>query len=106
MKEKRVTKQKQSKRRSNKKMRRTRAQINEELEKKCNEAKSKRSSPSSFSLDDDSFSTNNCPPISLKYCSSSEKHAIIKGFDTLTSEISFNHCHCCRRIAMNLCMAS
>jgi hypothetical protein len=39
MKEKRVTKQKQSKRRSNKKMRRTRAQINEELEKKCNEAK-------------------------------------------------------------------
>jgi hypothetical protein len=33
-------------------------------------------------------------------------HAIIKEFDTLTSEISFNHCYCCKRVVINLCMAS
>ncbi len=107
MKEKRVNKRGQSKRRSDKKMRQTRAQIKgTELKKKHNETKSKRPSSSSFSLNDNSFSTNNCPPISLKCCSSSEKHAIIKEFDTLTSDISFNHCYCCKRVAINLCMVS
>jgi hypothetical protein len=106
MKEKRVNKWRWSKRRSDKKMRGTRAQIKgEELEKKRNE-KRKRSSPSSFSLDNNSFSTNNCPPISLKCCSSSEKHAIIKEFDTLKSDIGFNHCYCYKRVAINLCMVS
>jgi hypothetical protein len=106
LKEKRVTKQKQSKRKFAKKMRQTKAQIKgDEFEKKCNE-KSRRRAPSSFSLHDDFFSTNNCPPISLKCCSSSKKHAIIKEFETLTTDISFNHCHCCKIVAINLCMAS
>jgi hypothetical protein len=107
MKEKRVIKWKQSKRKFAKKMRQTRAQIKgDELEKKCNKTKSERNSPPSFSLNEDLFSTNKCPPISLKCCSSSEKHAIIKEFDTLTSDIGFNHCYCCKRVAINLCMVS
>jgi hypothetical protein len=67
MKEKRVIKQKQSKRNFAKKMRQTRAQIRgDELEKRCNKTKGEKNSPCSFSLNEDSFSTNNCPPISLK----------------------------------------
>jgi hypothetical protein len=106
MKEKRVTKRRQSKSRSDKKMRQTTAQIKgEELEKGAMK-QSKRNSPPSFSLNEDSFSTNNCPPISLKCCWSSEKHAIIKEFNTLTSDIGFNHCYCCKRVAINLWMVS
>jgi hypothetical protein len=37
---------------------------------------------------------------------SSEKHAIIKEFDTLTSDVGFNHCYYCMRVAINLCMVS
>jgi hypothetical protein len=107
MKEKRVIKWKQSKRKFAKKMRQTRAQIKgDELEKKCNKTKSERNSSPSFSFNEDLFSTNNCPPINLKCCSRSEKSAIIKEFDTLTSDIGFNHCYCCKRVAINLCMVS
>lgn len=107
MKEKRVIKRKQSKRKFAKKMRQTRAQIKgDELEKKRNKTKSERNSPPSFSFNEDLFSTNNCPPINLKCCSRSEKSAIIKEFDTLTSDIGFNHCYCCKRVAINLCMVS
>jgi hypothetical protein len=88
----------QSKRKFAKKTRRTKAQIKgDELGKKRDKTKGKRNSPPSFSLKEDSFSTNNCPPISLKCCSCSEKHAIIKEFDTLSSDIVFNHCYCCKR---------
>jgi hypothetical protein len=37
---------------------------------------------------------------------SSEKHAISKEFDTLTSDVGFNHCYYCKRVAINLCMVS